>query len=252
MNSKLTRHFYPAAKIFGFSEVDGTILFYNFINSRLTDGAVVLDFGAGRGVAAEDKRVWKKSLAATSLHKIKRIAVDVDRAVLDNPFADEKHVMEIVDNAVRIPLPDASVDMIICDWVVEHLPNPPQTFSEFYRVLRPNGTVAIRTSNKWHYAYIAARLIGGTKAEALVLKRVQPERKEEDVFPKLYRANTRRLLRRELSEVGFSQTAVFTWDAEPAYVGNSMITGLIGLFFHRLALLGLLPRAMLFGFAVKS
>lgn len=252
MNLRLKQSLYPADKLFGFTEVDGTMLFYNFINSRLTAGSVVLDFGAGRGAAAEDACPWRKALAATSLVQVKRIAVDVDPAVMNNPFAQEKHVMAIVNNSVRIPLPDASVDVIICDWVVEHLPNPAETFAEFSRVLRTNGTVAIRTSNKWHYAYLAARLIGGTKAEAAVLKRAQPDRKEEDVFPKIYRANSISKLRSELERAGLSSTAVFTWDSEPAYVGRSWLAGCLGFFLHRLALLGLLPRATLFGFAVKS
>ena len=252
MNLSLRQSLYPATKLFGISEVDGTVLFYSFINSRLSDGSVVLDFGAGRGVAAEDKSSWRRALASTGLVRVKRIAVDVDPAVLDNPFAEEKHVMEIQNGAIRIPVPDGSVDLIICDWVVEHLPNPAETFAEFYRVLRANGTIAIRTSNKWHYAYLVARCLGGTKTEAAVLKRVQPDRKEEDVFPKLYRANTTSALAFALRRAGLSSSAVFTWDSEPAYVGNSWLAGCVGFLLHRFAMLGVLPRATLLGFAVKN
>lgn len=251
MNQKLKQAVYPSIKVTGFSEVDGTVMFYNFINSCLRDGSVVLDFGAGRGGAADDGNDWRRRLAATSFCAVKRIAVDVDPAVKENPFATEHHVMPIENGRVRIPLSDESVDLIICDWVVEHLPAPAEVLVEFKRVLRSGGTVAIRTSNQWHYAYLVARLLGESRLGMRVLKQAQPGRKEADVFPKLYRLNSRRALRDAFAKVGFSPTAVFTWDSEPAYAGNSCLGGMIGFILHRLALLGLLPRACLFGFGVK-
>lgn len=252
MNSKFKQKVYPSIRVAGFSEVDGSVLFYNFVNSRLRDGDVVLDFGAGRGLAADGSLAWKKQLSGTAFRAVKRIAVDVDPVVKENPFASEHHVMPIEDGRVRIPLADSSVDLVICDWVVEHLPSPGDVVAEFNRVLRPGGTVAIRTSNQWHYAYVVARLLAGSSMEARVLKKAQPGRKEEDVFPKLYRANTRRALQTIFRNHGFTQSAVFTWDPEPAYVGNSYLGSLVGFVLHRIAMLGLLPRSCLFGFAIKS
>jgi SAM-dependent methyltransferase len=252
MNQKLLHRLFPASRISGFTEVDGNVLFYGLVNSCLAEGSVVLDFGAGRGVAGDDSLPWRRRLAATAVNRVTRIAVDVDPAVLQNPLADERFVMAMENGNVRIPVPDASVDMIICDWVVEHLPSPAAVFLEFRRVLKPNGMACIRTSNKWHYAYIVARLLGESRAAQTALRAAQPGRKPEDVFPKLYRANSKRALRASLLEAGLLEKAVFTSDSEPAYVGDSWIGGLIGFGLHRLALLGVLPRTVLIGFASKK
>jgi SAM-dependent methyltransferase len=44
-------------------------------------------------------------------------------------------------DASALPLPDKSVDTILCTEVFEHLPNPEKTAQEFARVLRPGGTL---------------------------------------------------------------------------------------------------------------
>jgi|HubBroStandDraft_1064217.scaffolds.fasta_scaffold249572_2 SAM-dependent methyltransferase len=251
MNPKMLNRLFPATRVSGFSETDSTVLFYNLVNSLLAEGSVVLDFGAGRGVRSEDTVPWRVKLAVTSLISVRRVAVDVDPAVLQNPFAKDRFVMPLERGRVRVPMEDASVDVIICDWVVEHLADPAEVFLELKRVLRPGGSVCVRTSNKWHYAHLAARLLGSSKAGALALRRAQPGRKSEDVFPKLYRANSTRSLRSAFAKAGLRESAVFTWDPEPAYVGGSVPGAVVGFGLHRLALLGLLPRACLLGFATK-
>jgi SAM-dependent methyltransferase len=42
-------------------------------------------------------------------------------------------------DAMRLPLPDNSVDAVICAQVYEHVPNDVQLFREIYRVLKPGG-----------------------------------------------------------------------------------------------------------------
>ncbi len=44
-------------------------------------------------------------------------------------------------DAGYLPLPDKSVDTILCTEVMEHLPDPERAIKEFERVLRPGGTV---------------------------------------------------------------------------------------------------------------
>ncbi len=44
-----------------------------------------------------------------------------------------------------IPLPDASVDVILCTEVMEHVPETEEAFVEMARVLRPGGTLILTT-----------------------------------------------------------------------------------------------------------
>src|SRR3954451_7644907 len=49
------------------------------------------------------------------------------------PFAN----VHVVGNAYALPMPDASVDAIYCEAVLEHLEHPNVAVGEMFRVLRP-------------------------------------------------------------------------------------------------------------------
>jgi ubiquinone/menaquinone biosynthesis C-methylase UbiE len=64
------------------------------------------------------------------------IACDVDKAVLENPAADQALLMP---DAQTIPVPSASVDLVVADYVLEHVAAPTELAKEIDRVLRPGG-----------------------------------------------------------------------------------------------------------------
>lgn len=47
----------------------------------------------------------------------------------------------------KLPLPDASVDLIVCHTVLEHVRDPRQVVAEMFRVLRPGGMVHLELPN---------------------------------------------------------------------------------------------------------
>ncbi|MGJ4950108.1 class I SAM-dependent methyltransferase [Bradyrhizobium sp. HKCCYLS20291] len=51
--------------------------------------------------------------------------------------------IDIVSEAHRIPVPDASVDAILCTEVIEHVPEPIAVISEFGRILAPGGRLIL-------------------------------------------------------------------------------------------------------------
>lgn len=59
--------------------------------------------------------------------------IDYLSSDLDSELADMK--MDITD----IQFPDNSFDVIICNHVLEHIPDDKKAMSELYRILRPNG-----------------------------------------------------------------------------------------------------------------
>ena len=48
-----------------------------------------------------------------------------------------------------IPLPDASLDSILCTEVLEHVPDPLAVWREFNRLLKPGGKVLLATPMYW-------------------------------------------------------------------------------------------------------
>ncbi len=51
--------------------------------------------------------------------------------------------------AHQIPLPDSSLDSILCTEVLEHVPDPLAVWREFHRLLRPGGKVLLATPMYW-------------------------------------------------------------------------------------------------------
>ena len=87
-----------------------------------------------------------------------------------------------------IPLPDASVDVIMSRSVFEHLTNPESVYCEFARLLRPGGVVIFLTANMWDYGTLIARMVPN-RFHARIVKHVEG-RAEEDTFPTAYKTNT--------------------------------------------------------------
>jgi SAM-dependent methyltransferase len=205
----------------GFTRVDGTVAFYVRINSLLRRDDVVLNLGAGRGRNDEDPVEFRRRLVDLR-GKVRRVvAVDPDPAVLDNPLADEAKVMP---DEQTIPMPDASCDLVVADWVLEHVSCPRQLGREIARVLRPGGWLCARTPNKWGYIGVGARLVPN-RAHSRVLRVLQPDREERDVFPVQYRMNTRAALRDALP--GF-RVIVVPHRPAPQYLGDSVAVNRLG------------------------
>lgn len=221
--------FYPESQFGGFTDVDGTITFFNRVNSLLQPSFVVLDVGCGRGAYGEDPVPLRRNLRILKGKVAKVIGLDVDEDPHADPFVDEFHLI----NANIWPIASASVDLIVCDNVVEHVADPQQLFSEFRRVLHSGGYLCIRTPNRWSYSTLAATMIPN-KYHAKVTAKVQRNRKEEDVFPTSYRCNSLGKLRSAMKQNGF-EGVVYGHDAEPAYLSFSSIAYFFGVMHQRLA-----------------
>ena len=220
--------YYPESKFGGFTNIDGTIHFYTRVNALIQPDFVVLDYGCGRGAYAEDPVAYRKNLRIFQ-HKCQRvIGVDVDEDARQNPFIDEFHLLE---NG-RLPLPDNSVDLCVCDWVLEHIEFPVQFFGEMQRVLKLGGYLCIRTSNRWSYVSILAQLLN-TKYHNNLLSKVQSHRDEMDVFPKYFRCNSKQKLQESLNKIS-NEFIVFSYEFEPAYLSFSRWVYIVGKFYHKL------------------
>ena len=221
--------FYPEIKVGGFSRVDGTVEFYQRINSIVRCDDIVLDIGAGRGAAHVDNpHTYRTRLMNFRDKAAKVIGLDVDPAVLENPSVNEAFVF----GGDQFPLADASVDVAFADWVLEHIKDPQSFSAELERVLRPNGWFCARTPNKWGYISLASRIVP-EKLHSWVLRRAQPQRQAKDVFPTFYRLNSITGLRRAFPAKKWN-IIVYTHNSEPAYFGENRLLWSIANFMFRL------------------
>lgn len=199
----------------GFSRRDGTITFYQRIDSLLSPDMTVLDLGAGRGAQLEENN-YRARLARLRGRVKKLIGVDVDPVVVTNPNLDEAHIIQV---GQPLPFADATFDLIYSDWVLEHIETPTEFVDEIYRLLKPGGWFCARTPNKWGYIAIMARMIP-SKLHGRVLNKVQPTRRDEDIFPKFYRMNTLSTIAKMFTGDRFVD-ASYTHNPDPAYHGGN-------------------------------
>lgn len=220
---------YPERAFGGFSRVDGTVEFYSRVQALMCGASTVVDIGCGRGKYAGDTCEFRRNLCTLKAKGRTAIGIDVDDAGEQNSMIDE---FRQIEDLSRWPIESGAVDVAIANSVLEHVDQPDSFFLEASRILRPGGFVCIRTYNVWNYVGVASRLIPN-RFHGRVTSKVQVTRREEDVFPTVYRCNTRRKLRRALAHGGF-EPLVYSIEAEPSYLRFSPILYRIGAFAHKL------------------
>jgi SAM-dependent methyltransferase len=209
---------YPEVRAGGFTRQDGFVEFYTRVNALLGPDSEVLDFGAGRGLwATEPLPELHKRLRAFHERVARVRGVDVDPVVLDNPALASA---EVIEPGARLPFEDESFDVVVADHVLENVDeaDAATVAGELMRVLKPGGWLAARTPNKWGMIGVGARAVPNGQ-HTRMLRRLQPDRKAEDVFPVRYSMNTRRQLARYFPPP--HELVVYGHASEPTYFGSS-------------------------------
>jgi SAM-dependent methyltransferase len=234
-------HFYPESRFGGFTQIDGTIAFYTRVQALAGPEAVVIDFGCGRGAYQNDPIPLRRDLRIFKGKARWVIGLDASPAGKDNPYLDEFHCLE----GAAWPLSENSAGLIVCDNVLEHLPDPHAFFAEARRVLKPGGVLCIRTPNRWSYIALLSRLIPN-REHANVLAKAKPSLGEEDIFPTFYRCNTTGAVRGALATNGFAPV-VYGYEAEPSYLSFSKVAYALGVLHQKIAPGFLKPAIFAFG-----
>lgn len=240
--NNMTRN-YPESQFGGFTDVDGTIAFYIRLRALLQATDTALDIGCGRGAYGEDPVPIRRELRILTGACTRVIGIDVDPQAKINPFIDEFRLL----GGQVWPVDDQSIDLAVSDNTLEHVADIAMFFRECQRVIRPGGYLCIRTPNVLSYVGLLSRLIPN-RLHGQVLSKVQQGRKDADIFPTLYRCNTRRALSRMLTSHEFEHH-VYGYEAEPSYLAFSPLAYRLGVLHQRLAPNCLKPA--LFAFAKK-
>lgn len=109
--------------------------------ARLAEGQTVLDLGSGAG---NDVFVARRVVGETG----RVIGVDMTEAMVARAEENRQklgypNVEFILGEIEALPLPDASVDVVVSNCVMNLVPDKTQAYAEVYRVLKPGGHFSI-------------------------------------------------------------------------------------------------------------
>jgi SAM-dependent methyltransferase len=221
---KTISKWFPEVGAGGFSSLDGTVEFYTRINALLDPSMTLLNFGAGRGAEFNDETcAFRRQLRSFKGKVAKVVACDIDDAVYENEGADE---ITVVDPKKPLPYANQTFDIIVADFVFEHIEAPGVVAPELHRILKPGGWICARTPNKYCLISLCTRTIRNSFHTTL-LRWVQPDRKTVDVFPTVFKLNSKRDVARWFPHDRYDDFT-YRYEGEPGYYFNS--STVLGLF----------------------
>ena len=115
-------------------------------------GGVVLDIGTGQGHSLPELAA---RFAPAQLHALDP-EPDFEARCAEMVKACPVPVTLHAAHAERIPLPDASVDMVLCHQTLHHIVDQAAALAEVFRVLKPGGMLLLAESTR---AYIHSWII---------------------------------------------------------------------------------------------
>jgi 2-polyprenyl-3-methyl-5-hydroxy-6-metoxy-1,4-benzoquinol methylase len=151
----------------------------------------LLDFGAGRGNLTKRLQLSERFNSLT--------AIDLMERPLDTNLAAKWISWDLNE---QVHLPDSSFDAIVSAEVIEHLENPRKVVREWFRLLRPGGTLIFSTPNNESWRSLLAFLFQGHFVGF-----------SDSCYPAHITALLRKDIQRILSESGFSEPKFYFTNA---------------------------------------
>jgi SAM-dependent methyltransferase len=200
----------------GLEPSTGDVVRY-FLDAALpAQGARVLDAGCGRVSALTPFRGRIAEFVGVDIHEPDPLPSWIDRFVLADLCREAD------------AFPEATFDVVLSSFTVEHFADPPAAFGTLRGWLRPGGSIVVTTVNRGHpfvNAYLLMPRFVGRPLQRFV------KASAADAHPLVGACNTPPALRDALATAGFTEIELVTTDhlarawsrRLPAYVG-----GLIG------------------------
>ncbi len=168
---------------------------YEAIVDRLvTPGCRWIDVGGGKSIFPENEKLSRDLARRCGL----LVGVDPSGNIEENELVHRR-----VRSTIEAYQPDETFDLATFRMVAEHVQEPTKVVRSLARLLRPSGHAVIYTPNRWSPGALVAGLVPDRWHD--LFARVMDTREKDDVFPTLYRMNTRGQLRRLFEEGGFAE-----------------------------------------------
>ncbi len=193
-------------------------MYQDIITALAKPYTTLLDIGCGRmSLASDPMRAMRYT-----------IGIDLDLRDLKN-----NHSISFPVGAEGGALPFAarSFDLVLGQWVIEHLPVPQRLFQEMARVLRTDGRIVLFTTNANNYIPWLSRVLTPGWQQRLVKRFLH--RLNCETFPVFYRANTPKKLGQLARAAGLAlESCVFV--GSPFYLAFSPTLFRMALLFEKL------------------
>lgn len=164
------------------------------VDRLVRDGCAWIDVGGGKGVLPHNKSL---SLALSRRCGL-LVGVDPSANIQENPYVHERAQCIIQDYTS-----ERKFDLATLRMVAEHIEDPKSAIDSLARLVKPGGKVVIVTPNRWSPLAVAASLLPHRVHQ--ILTHLLWGTKDEDVFPTVYKMNTRKRLRALFEEGGFKE-----------------------------------------------
>lgn len=181
---------------------DSLSIYRDVIDQATNSDTRILDVGCGHGDFL--KPVYDKTPYT--------YGIDPDKEALDKNKLIKNKVVGTVE---EIPFENNFFDLVVSEWVLEHLPDPVKAFHEIYRVLKPGGKVVFLTPNVWNYNVWIIRAIPNRLHDFFTRKLY--DRQEGDTYPVQYKINSVKKIANTLEPLGFKKSQVIL-NGDPTYI----------------------------------
>ena len=198
------------------------LLFQSLVESLAIQGRLLLDAGCGSG-----------GFDLTMSRNVYSIGVDIDHISVREAVKRSKDLkmhnsLFLVADIQKLPFQDGVFDVVVSQYVVEHLKNPQNAINESVRVCAKGGKLLVSSPNAHNPLVVVARLFPQVSTKLLQLLKVE-------FLPVFYRLNSPSALIESLSERGLIIQKLLMIGEPPIPIFYQFpILFLIWIFFNRL------------------
>jgi SAM-dependent methyltransferase len=196
-------------------------LYKRLVGAAVARADAIVHLGAGN--------VWLGDVSDTAVGSKTVYVVEPDAEMLARNPAPNR----ICAPGESIPLPDESVDAVVCEYVVEHLERPVEVLRELRRILRPGGRFVFVTPNKWSYSGLATWMTPQSfHRHFLAWLFALGASGNEKPFPTTFRMNTRWAIDRYAREAGLVLRELHTGVDHPTYTYPFPVIHQVAVLWH--------------------
>lgn len=200
---------------------NGTVEFHEILDSLITpQETILLEIGPG----TENQT---SNYLATQCARLD--GLDIDERAKTNPALNKAYIYE----GKEFPEMANDYDLIIADYVMEHVEFPDVMMKEIYRILKPGGSFLFRTPNVFHYVSLVSKFSPHSFHLATANKSRLREEEAVDPYPTFYRFNSRRNIKKIAEKAGLSVAQMHMIEKEPGYLKFHPLAYRAGVLYER-------------------